>query len=242
MFVTGDALPPLHRIMKDCSACTGDAVFHGQSAIRRRLQPYPDLAAVLLAGGKSSRMGRDKALLRLRGQPLIGLLAMRLREVADEVFVSAPDPSVYAFLNLPCVPDVYPRCGPLAGLHAVMHQTARPQILALACDLPRVSTALLRILIEASTDYDIVIPETSDGRLHPVCAVYRRTCLAAAEQCLQSGEYRMLRLFDDPRLRVLRLHLRDFRLSDAHLTDMNSPRDWKTFLRHEKVMVSGNGK
>jgi molybdopterin-guanine dinucleotide biosynthesis protein A len=199
-----------------------------------------DLAAVLLAGGQSSRMGRDKALLRIGGQPLIHLLAKRLLEVAEQVFVSAPDPAMYAFLSLPCVRDVYAGCGPLAGLHAAMLQSERPLMLVLACDLPRVSASLLQILIDAASDYDVVIPETSDGRLHPVCAVYRRTCLAAAERCLQSGEYRMLHLFEDRNLRVLRLRPRDFHFPDSVLSDMNSPRDWDNFLKQVGAEMPSN--
>lgn len=193
--------------------------------------PYPDVAAVLLAGGRSRRMGCDKAMLRLGEQPIVQVLAMRLHELTNQVFLSANDPPAYAFLGLHTIPDIYPSRGPLAGLHAAMLQTLRPLVLVLACDLPSVPTSLLRHMIECSTGFDIVIPVTSDGCLHPVCAVYRRTCQQSVEHNLRVGENRMISLLDDPRLRTRFLKSVDGAFSDADLTDLNSPEDVEKYRR-----------
>jgi molybdopterin-guanine dinucleotide biosynthesis protein A len=195
---------------------------------------YPDVAAVLLAGGHSRRMGYDKALLSLGEQPIVQVLAMRLHELTNQVLLSANDPSAYAFLGLRTIPDIYPSRGPLAGLHAAMLHTLRPLVLVLACDLPCVSTTLLRHMIECSAGFDIVIPVTSDGCLHPVCAVYRRTCQQSAEHNLSVGENRMLSLLEDPRLRTRRLSSLEGAFSDADLTDLNSPEDLEKYRRLSK--------
>jgi molybdopterin-guanine dinucleotide biosynthesis protein A len=195
---------------------------------------YPDLAAVLLAGGRSCRMGTDKALVPLGGQPALELLATRLRELTDQVLLSASDPSAYSFAGLPTICDVYPRRGPMSGLHAAMLHTTRPLILLLACDLPGVSSLILRRIIEASAGFDAVIPLTSDNRLHPVCAVYSRTCLPVIERNLRSGRNRMISLLDEPGLRIRQLNSLEGSFSDASLFDVNSPEDYDAFRRLSK--------
>ena len=126
-------------------------------------------------------MGCDKAMLRLGGQPVAQLLANRLHEFTDQVLLSTNEPSAYLFLGLPAVADLYPGCGPMAGVHAALLHTARSLVLVLACDLPAVTTQLLRRIIECAEGFDAVVPMTSDGLLHPVCALYRRTCLPVIE-------------------------------------------------------------
>src|SRR5688572_20417127 len=98
----------------------------------------PDLCAVLLAGGQSRRMGRNKALIPLDGCPIITRLACEAGQLTDQIIISANDIPVYESLGLPIVPDVYQGQGPLAGLHAAMTYSERPLLLALACDLPAV--------------------------------------------------------------------------------------------------------
>lgn len=190
-----------------------------------------DLAAVLLAGGRSLRMGCDKALLRLHGRPILQALATRLRALTDRVCLSANDPFAYAFLGLPMIPDIYPGCGPLAGLHAAMTHSTRPLLLVLACDLPGVETGFLRRMVDCSRGFDAVIPATSDGLLHPACAVYRRTCLDAVERNLSTGQYQMLKLLEVPGLHIRRLDALDGAFADANLIDLNCPEDYEAYLK-----------
>lgn len=195
---------------------------------------YPDLAAVLLAGGQSCRMGFDKAFLRVGGKSVAQLLAARLRTLTDQVLLSANDPSAYTPLGLPIVLDIYAGSGPMAGLHAAMLHSQRPLMLVLACDLPRVPAVLLRNIIESSPGFDAVIPITPDGGLHPVCAVYRRTCLPVVERNLRSGMHRMVSLLDEPGLRVRQLTAAEGGFSDTDLLDLNSPDDYEEFRRMSK--------
>jgi molybdenum cofactor guanylyltransferase len=201
-----------------------------QSSSERR----GDLAAVLLAGGLSRRMGSDKALLRLGETPIIERVKSRLLEITDEVMLSTNDPDAYRFLALPCVPDRYHDCGPLAGLHAAMLETRRPWLLALACDLPGITQAFLRSLCRHSSGYDAIVPVSADGRLHPVCALYHRSCLTVIERNLASGEYRMFRLLEDPGLRVRQLTAAEGDFTEPTLIDLNTPEDFTLFQKHPK--------
>jgi len=186
-------------------------------------------------------MGRNKALIEVEGRPLIVRLAEQASRLSNQVFVSASDDAAYRFLGLPALPDLYPGQGPLAGLHAAFRRTDRPLILLLACDLPALRDVMLRRLIELSAGYDAVIPRTSDGRRHPLCAVYRRSCLRTLEQNLEAGLNKMTELFRDESLRVRWVDGRDGLFDDLDLRNLNTPEDMEQYTQgsHRPPYPSG---
>jgi molybdopterin-guanine dinucleotide biosynthesis protein A len=176
-------------------------------------------------------MGTNKALLHYEGVPLVRRAAERARCVTDEVFVCANDPELYSFLGMPVIQDRFPGCGPLAGLHAALYATRRKHVLLLACDLPNVTGPLLTVLAASATGFDAVIPVTSDGCQHPLCAVYSRSCLSAVEQNLQRGRFRMLDLFENTPLRVRLLPSNEIHFHDSLFDNLNTPDDLKKSSR-----------
>ncbi len=175
-------------------------------------------------------MGRDKALLEIHGQSMIVRAAAGLSSLTDEIIISASDPSQYQSLGFPVIADVFPGQGPLAGLHAAMSHTRRPLLLLLACDLPRVSSGLLSHIVELSVGFDAVIPRTSDGRIHPLCAVYRRTCLPFIQEALIHQVNKMVGFLVDPALKVCWLSPEEGFFTDADLINLNSPRDLDDYI------------
>jgi molybdopterin-guanine dinucleotide biosynthesis protein A len=186
-----------------------------------------DLCVVLLAGGQSRRMGRNKALIPLQGRPMISRLAAEAGRLTDQILISANDP-VYESLGLPIVPDIYKGQGPLAGLHAAMIHSERPLLLALACDLPSVKESFLRLLVRVAEGYDAVIPVTSDGRPHPLCAVYRRSCLAALERNLAAGINKVTEAVKSLNVNWLPESPTNFLAED--ICNLNTPEDLAFFL------------
>lgn len=165
----------------------------------------PPLTLILQAGGKSSRMGEDKALKPFLGRPLIARVVERLAPLADEILVTTNDPQRYAFLGLRLVPDLVPGCGPLGGLHAGLTAASHPLAALVACDMPFASAALLetaaRLLVQEQAD--VVVPR-SGGGLEPLHAVYRRaTCLPAVEAAIRAGEYRLTGWFAQVKVRQM---------------------------------------
>jgi molybdopterin-guanine dinucleotide biosynthesis protein A len=153
------------------------------------------LTAAILAGGKSSRMGADKALLSFRGKPMISAVVDAARPIATELFVVVDEGQPYHALGLTTVPDVYKGRGPLGGLHAALSASRAEATLLLACDIPLVSTALLRHLAACSSDAPARAVEI-DGRIHPLCAVYDRRCLPVIEQLIADDRLAMAGLLD----------------------------------------------
>ena len=147
----------------------------------------PSLA--LLCGGKSGRMGQDKALMPFLGRPLILRILERLSSEMEDVFISTNHPAEFAFLNLPVFPDLIPDQGALGGLFTIFNVAQNPLISAVACDMPFANPALFAYEADllSMTGADLVIPSTQHG-LEPLHAVYRReTCLPVIQSALQAG-------------------------------------------------------
>lgn len=161
-------------------------------------------SAVILAGGKSIRMGRNKALLDLGGEPLIVRVYEILKEDFREVAVSANDPETYEFLGIPVIRDVFEGGGSLAGIHAGLLHSRATHCFFAACDMPFINIELVRYLGQFTEDYDVVIPVSRSG-LEPLHSFYSRNGLPHIEEQLKNGNLKIIDLF--PRVRVRRVML-----------------------------------
>lgn len=162
-----------------------------------------EVAGFILAGGKSSRMGRDKALIEFGGETLLARAWRTVNTVCDKSFVVG-DPAKYSSYG-PIVEDVYKEQGPLGGIHAALTLGAARLNLVVAVDMPFITSELLRFLIMQSkmSAAAACVPEI-DGRLQPLCAVYRRDFLPLAEVALRAQENKIGRLLTPGRTQVIK--------------------------------------
>ncbi|MBN2388680.1 MAG: molybdenum cofactor guanylyltransferase [Anaerolineales bacterium] len=146
------------------------------------------------AGGKSNRMGREKARMLFLGRPLLERIVERLAPIAVEVLVTVARPEdCSAFPDLRCVPDLLPGFGPLGGLYTALSAASQPLVGLVACDMPFASPALLARACDLllGGQYDAVVPISRSGR-EPLHAVYRRqTCLPLVHLALETGERKL---------------------------------------------------
>lgn len=170
-------------------------------------------------------MGFNKALLDIGGQPLIRILIDRVRPLAGRILISSNDPSSYQFLNFPVIPDQFSGRGPLAGFHAAMNSNSCLLYLILACDLPNLKAPVMRSLLSLADGYDAAIPRTSDGLAHPLCAVYRRTCLQPIEKALLRGSNKVIETFLTPSLAIRWVEPDEGHFTDSDLANINTPED-----------------
>lgn len=168
-------------------------------------------SAVILAGGKSRRMGRNKALLDFGGEPLIGRLCRVLKEGFHEVFVSANEQQTYEFLNAPIITDVFTSGGALAGIHAGLIHSGASHCFFAACDMPFVNVELVRYLHGFTGNYDVVIP-LSEAGLEPLHSFYSRACIPYIEEQLRSGNLKIIDFF--PRVSVKEVTQEEVRIYD----------------------------
>ncbi len=152
------------------------------------------ITIAIQAGGRSSRMGRDKALLPLGGKPLIEHVLQRVAGLGDEVLITTNQPDDYAFLGLRMVGDRQPGAGALDGLLTALEAARGDRVLLLACDMPFVSRPLLDHMVGIDSDAEVVIPRRG-GRLQPLHAIYAASCAAFVREALKAGEKRMISFF-----------------------------------------------
>ena len=164
------------------------------------------LTLAIQAGGSSSRMGQDKALMPFLGRPLIQYVMERLSPLADETIVTTNRPDEYAFLRgVRLFPDLRPGRGALGGLHTALASADHPLVAVVACDMPFASPEILqyaRQVIEAS-EADIAIPSSREG-LEPLHAIYRReTCLPLVEVALDAGQWKLISWFKQAKVKIM---------------------------------------
>ena len=166
---------------------------------------HTQMTLAVQAGGESRRMGQDKGLVPLLGQPLVTRAIERLGWLAEEVLVTTNQPEAYRFLGIPLYPDLIPGVGALSGLYTALSAARNPLVAVVACDMPFASPDLLsfardRLLAE---DADVSVPHSAEG-YEPFHAVYRReTCLPAVKNALDAGERRLISWFKDVKVAVL---------------------------------------
>lgn len=146
------------------------------------------LDGVVLAGGQSRRLGRDKALLRFGGEPLLDVAVDRLAALCDRVVVAADRLDRYRQFGVAAefVADATPGLGPLAGLQVGLRACATRHVLVVACDLPFLNVGLLRYMAELPRDYQALVPHI-EGRWHPLHSIYARSCLGAVDMMVAAG-------------------------------------------------------
>jgi molybdopterin-guanine dinucleotide biosynthesis protein A len=182
-------------------------------------------AGYVLAGGRSTRMGRDKALLSWQGHPLL-LHMLRLIEAAAGTAIVLGPASRYASLGNPVWDDLHPGLGPLGALETALSRTQADWNLLVSIDTPTISATDLKALLEltATTRAQAIVsvdPASGNqpGQPHPLCAVYHRNCLGTVVQSIAQRDLRMMNLLK--KLAVYHLQL------SAPLENLNSPEDWR---------------
>ncbi len=161
-----------------------------------------DVAAFILAGGKSTRMGADKAFMMLDRRTLLARALELARTVTADVRIVGDRAKFAAFA--PVVEDVFRECGPLGGIHAALRASSAEWNLMLAVDVPFVSPALLEYLIKrARSSSAVVTVARAGGGWQPLGGVYRREFADSAEQALRGGHYKIDALFDAAQVMVI---------------------------------------
>jgi molybdopterin-guanine dinucleotide biosynthesis protein A len=184
-----------------------------------------DVAAFVLAGGKSTRMGEDKAFLKLEGKTLLARALELAHSVARDVWIAGDAAKFRTFGRV--VEDFFPNRGPLAGIHSALRSTTSELNLMLAVDLPFVETKFLEYLIFQSRQSRaaVTVPRAVGG-LQPLCAVYRREFGELAEQSLLAGRNKIDALFAATETRVVEeAELRREGFSSEMFRNLNTPQE-----------------
>jgi len=189
-----------------------------------RLHP---VTGAVMAGGRSSRLGRDKALLEIGGETLLARTVRLLSTLCDKVIVVGPPERAEVVPEVRVLPDERPGIGPLGGIATALRAAEHERILAVATDMPLLNPSLLHHLLTVDRDADVVIPRV-EGRTQQLHAVYSHACLPIIDDQLARDDYKIDRFFS--RVRVHIVEEDEVRRYDPELRsfrNINTKDDWQ---------------
>lgn len=189
-------------------------------------EKWSNITAAILAGGKSSRMGRDKALLEFNGKPFIQYIADAMQEVFKKVIIISDHGELYQFLGLPIYKDIFKYCGPLGGIHSAFAHTKTKSIFIASCDIPLLTPELIRSIIDTPFQGDVIVLPSGKS-IQPLCGLYSRNCVPTLEKHLKNGQYSVLRFLEDLSTIIVAPKM----IRERRLVDVNTPGQYKILLK-----------
>ena len=155
------------------------------------------MTSIILAGGKSSRLGRSKALQVIEGRSLIQWVVDHLAILSTEIIIVTAHGEAIpcsSAVRIKTVADIYPGKGPLVGIYSGLRASSSPRAIAVGCDTPFLSVSLLEYMTQICSTFDVVVPRIKN-KLEPLCAVYSKNCLVPIQGLLEQDELRIRKLF-----------------------------------------------
>jgi molybdopterin-guanine dinucleotide biosynthesis protein A len=188
-------------------------------------RPIEGITGLILAGGKSTRFGKNKALVELDGIRLIERVIRVMGSVFQRLIILTNSPHEYAYLNLPMVEDLIKGLGPIGGLYTGLKSISNEAGFFVACDMPFLSESLIRHMVEIRDDFDVVLPKI-DWKIEALHGLYTKSCLPTIKELIESQEYQVIRFF--PKVRVKYLGENEIREFDPQLKsffNINKPNE-----------------
>ena len=180
----------------------------------------------ITAGGLSSRMGSDKALLEIGGRAMIEHIIAALLPVTAKVSIIANNPE-YSRLGLPIFADSVTGIGPLEAIRTSLVNAQAPRVALVGCDLPFVTSDLFSYLLDLKGNYQAVVPVGRDEKLEPLCAIYSVDALERVADLINRGERKVSKLFDLVPTRLVSFdELRFLQGSELFFENVNTPEDY----------------
>ena len=186
-------------------------------------------AGAILAGGKSLRMGRNKAFLPAGGETFLRRAVGKLEPYTDEIMISTGLSPQYTWLGLPVVSDAYPEGGALAGIEACLRSSGHDLVFFLPLDMPFAPVALIPKMVELAGELDGAVPCFA-GFYEPLFAVYRKSCLPAIRTRLERGERKVRSFYEDVSLRLVGPEiLREYGDPERMFLNVNTQEDYQKY-------------
>lgn len=180
-----------------------------------------NIGAIILAGGKSSRMGSDKGLLLLNGKPMVAYVIDTIKQITDDIIIIS-DQTAYKVFGVPVYEDLIKEAGPLAGIYAGLTYSKHNKNIVVSCDVPFVSEKLLQYLINCCKNYDVTIP-IKNNKTHQVIGIYDKKCITVFKKELDNNQRKMKLALEKINLNVVDTNQFD----KKEFTNINTPAELK---------------
>lgn len=193
---------------------------------------YQNITGIILAGGKSSRIGVNKSLLEIHGKKVIEYIKDILITVFKNVILISNESSIYNFLNLPVYPDIHKNKGPLCGIHSGLNNSLNEKNFILSCDMPLVSKELINYITKYWTKKNIIVTSVN-GKIQPLCGIYKKSTVPYIERQLndvQAGNFSIHKLLDTTESEIIEISDKDFYTENIFF-NINNKEDYYNIKR-----------
>ena len=195
------------------------------------------MTGIILSGGKSVRMGRDKAFIEIDGIPIIQRIYNIFEKLFNEIIIVTNQKELYSDFKAKIVSDLIINHGALGGLYTGLFFSSNPYSFSVACDMPFLKESMIHYLIKQANEYDVIVPRTEDG-LQPLHAIYSKGCLEPIKKMIGMGKYKIIdfyplvetKIIEESEFISLDINLKLMRES---FININTPEELN-FLKDEK--------
>jgi molybdenum cofactor guanylyltransferase len=150
----------------------------------------PKITGIVLAGGRSSRMGEDKSLMKLNGKSLVEYSIDALKPLCSKVIISSNNPNC-EFTGCEVWPDELTDQAPIIGIYSCLKRSETELNIILSCDMPLISTSMIGFLVAKSSDYAITVPMHENGQIEPLCGIYKKSSLGILKEFIDNKNFRL---------------------------------------------------
>jgi molybdopterin-guanine dinucleotide biosynthesis protein A len=182
------------------------------------------LTGIILSGGKSIRMGENKAFIEIEGVPIIHRIHTLFKNLFQEIVIVTNQQDLFLDLESKIYSDLIPERGVLGGLYTGLFFSSFPYSFCVACDMPFLKTTVIEYLIKNIEDYDVIVPKTSDG-LQPLHAVYSKNCLGPIKEILDQGKYKIIDLYPMVKVKIMEEGLKYLDPMGESFININTPEE-----------------
>jgi len=166
------------------------------------LEPKHPISGIILSGGKSIRMGENKAFIKVDGHPIINRICDLFKELFQEVIIVTNQEDIFSDFGSKIYSDLIPDKGALGGLYTGIFFSTFYYSFCVACDMPFIKKSLVQYLIKNIEDEDVIVPRTNDG-LQPLHAIYSKKCLDPIKTTIDAGKFKILDLYDLVKVKIV---------------------------------------
>ncbi len=185
---------------------------------------HTDITAIILSGGKSSRMGHDKGLVKLNGKPLVEYAISTLEKITANIVISS-NSDEYQDFGKPVVKDIHNGIGPMGGIHAGLHFSKSKSNLVISCDMPFVTHHLYDLLLRKMENSLVAVPWYRNDHFEPMAAIYHKDILPYLEEYIRKGNFKLPELFREIPVKRIRLPINDEFFHPNYFFNVNTESD-----------------
>jgi molybdopterin-guanine dinucleotide biosynthesis protein A len=195
------------------------------------------MTGVILSGGKSIRMGKNKAFIQVEGVPIIERIHNLFRELFQELIIVTNETDLFSNFNSKIYSDLIPDKGALGGLYTGIVLSSFYHSFCVACDMPFIKKSLVQFLIENVANEDVIVPRTKDG-LQPLHAIYSKNCVDPIRRSIEEGKSKIIDIYDQVNVKII--DEKDFLCFDPgreSFINVNTPEELVSLRRNREPRV-----